>query len=54
MAAPQVLAVNLMTAATILNTLWLFLAGRVSYGEIVFDVAEGLMRPLPLPIDADC
>jgi hypothetical protein len=46
---PQILAVNLMTAATILNTFWLFLAGRVGYGELVFDVAEGLMRPIPLP-----
>ena len=50
---PQILAVNLMTAATLLNTFWLFLAGQVPYGELVFDVAEGLMRPIPLPTNSD-
>ncbi len=46
---PQILFANLMAAACILNALWLHLCGRLSYGELCFDIADGLMRPLPLP-----
>ena len=45
---PQILFANLTAAATILNSLWLHLCGALHYGEICFDVADGLMRPLPL------
>jgi hypothetical protein len=45
---PQILFANLTAATAILNTLWLHLCGALHYGEICFDVAEGLMRPLPL------
>jgi len=47
---PQILFANLLAASAILNTLWLQLCGALHYGEICFDVAEGLMRPLPLPV----
>jgi molybdopterin/thiamine biosynthesis adenylyltransferase len=47
---PQILFANLMAASAILNTLWLHLCEALHYGEICFDVAEGLMRPLPLPV----
>jgi len=43
---PQILFVNLTVAAAILNTLLLHLSGALSYGEVAFDVAEGLMRPI--------
>ncbi len=46
---PQLLLANLQTAAAILNTLWLYLCNASHYSELAFDIAEGLMRPLPLP-----
>ena len=48
---PQNLFANLMAAACILNSLWLYLCGEgaLHYSEIVFDIAKGLMRPLPRP-----
>lgn len=48
---PQNLFANLMAACTILNSLWLYLCGHgaLHYSEIVFDIAKGLMRPLPRP-----
>jgi hypothetical protein len=45
---PQILFTNLMTASAILNTLWLHLCGELFYAELVFDLAAGVMRPLPL------
>jgi hypothetical protein len=45
---PQILFANLLTASTILNTLWLHLCGELFYAELVFDLAAGVMRPLPL------
>ena len=44
-AVPQVLFANLAVASAILNTLWLYLCGALHYGELGFDIAEGLMRP---------
>jgi hypothetical protein len=44
---PQILFANLMAAACILNALWLHVCGRLHYGELCFDIADGLMRPLP-------
>jgi molybdopterin/thiamine biosynthesis adenylyltransferase len=46
---PQILPANLMTAAALLNALWLYLCGALHYSELCFDIADGLMRPLPLP-----
>lgn len=46
---PQILPANLMVASNMLNTLWLHLCDAIHYRETVFDIAEGLMRPLPLP-----
>jgi len=46
---PQILFANLMVASAMLNTLWLHLCGATHYGEIAFDLADGLMRPVPLP-----
>jgi len=43
---PQILFTNLMVAACILDTLWLHLCGALHYGELAFDIAEGLMRPV--------
>lgn len=45
---PQILFANLMVAACLLNTLWLHLCGATHYREVVFDLADGLMRPIPL------
>jgi len=46
---PQLLLTNLMTASALLNALWLYLSGALHYSELAFDVADGLMRPLPFP-----
>jgi len=43
---PQILFANLTVAAAMLNTLWLHLCGALHYGELSFDIAEGLMRPV--------
>jgi len=45
---PQILFANLMVASAMLNTLWLHLCGATHYGEIAFDLADGLMRPVSL------
>lgn len=42
---PQILFSNLAVASAMLNTLLLYLSGRLHYGELSFDIAEGLMRP---------
>lgn len=47
---PQVLFANLTVASCILNTLWLYLCGALKYPELAFDIAQGLMRPVPLPM----
>jgi hypothetical protein len=47
---PQVLFTNLAVASAMLNTLWLHVCGALHYSELAPDVAEGLMRPLPLPV----
>ena len=46
---PQLLLTNLATASAILNAMVLYLSGALHYSELAFDVADGLMRPLPLP-----
>ncbi len=46
MSVPQILFANLMVATAMLNTLWLHLCGELHYGELSFDIADGLMRPV--------
>lgn len=43
---PQVLFANLAVASALLNTLWLHLCDRLHYGELGFDIADALMRPV--------
>jgi hypothetical protein len=45
---PQILFVNLTVAAAILNALWLYFCDALPYDEVVFDIAEGRMRPIKL------
>lgn len=45
---PQILFTNLTVASAMLNTLFLELSGTRQYEELVFDIAEGLMRPIQL------
>jgi len=47
--APQILPANLQTASALLNTFWLTLCGAINYSELVFDIADAVMGPLPLP-----
>ncbi len=43
---PQVLFANLAVAGAMLNALWLHLGGDLHYGEVCFDIADALMRPV--------
>ena len=45
---PQILFANLAVASAMLNTLWLHLCGELHYGELAFDIADGLSRPVVL------
>lgn len=47
---PQIAFTNLMVAASMLDTFWLYLCGVLHYPELAFDIAEGLMRPIELPL----
>ena len=49
LSVPQILFANLTAAAAILNTFWLYVGGGLHYSEIAFDIADGIMRPAPLP-----
>ena len=42
---PQILFTNMMVATCLLDSLWLHLCGALHYGELAFDIADGLMRP---------
>ncbi|MEM1294310.1 MAG: ThiF family adenylyltransferase [Verrucomicrobiota bacterium] len=46
---PQILFANLAVASAMLNTFFLHVCGSTHYSEVSFDIAEGLMRPIPLP-----
>ena len=46
---PQLLFANLATASAMLNALLLYLSGVLHYSECCFDIADGLMRPVPIP-----
>ena len=50
---PQVLFANVMAASSILNALWLHLCEALHYGELMFDIAEGQMRPLEIGVPSD-
>jgi hypothetical protein len=43
---PQILFANLAVASAMLNTLWLYLCNALHYGELAFDIADGVMRPV--------
>jgi hypothetical protein len=46
---PQILFANLAVASAMLNALFLYLSSALHYGELSFDIADGLMRPtMPL------
>jgi hypothetical protein len=47
---PQLLVTNAQTATAMLATFWLHISGALRYSEIGFDVAEGLMRGVTLPV----
>ena len=47
---PQILFANLTVAAAILNSFWLHCCNALPYPELVFDIAEGLMRPVDYPV----
>ena len=49
----KILFTNLAVASNILNTLWLYLCGGLHYGELAFDIADGLMRPT-MPLAQPC
>ena len=46
---PQILFANMTVATCLLNTLLLQLSGALHYSELAFDIADGLMRPTPIP-----
>lgn len=47
---PQILFANLATASAMLNTFLLHVCESLDYQEVCFDIAEGMMRPLQLPL----
>ncbi len=51
---PQILFANLAAASAILNSLWLYLCGMLHYSELAFDIAEGVMQPVPIPAPRIC
>jgi hypothetical protein len=46
---PQNLLANLAAASAILNALWIYLCDQLHYSEVAFDIADAVMRPIPLP-----
>jgi hypothetical protein len=46
---PQLLFTNLATASAMLNAFLLQTCGALEHHEVCFDVADALMRPVPLP-----
>ncbi len=50
LSTPQILFANLATASTMLNAFLLYVCDCLDYQEICFDIAEGVMRPLQLPV----
>lgn len=52
LSVPQLLFTNLATASALLNAFFLYACRDLPYPELCFDIAEGLMRPVPLPWSA--
>lgn len=50
---PQILFTNLAAASAMLNAFFLVACRALDYPEVCFDIAEGRMRPLPLPWPRD-
>ena len=46
---PQILFANMAVASSMMNALWLYSCGVLHYSELAFDVADGVMQPLPYP-----
>ena len=46
---PQILFANLAAASAMLNAFWLYCCDALHYSELAFDIADGIMRPMPLP-----
>jgi len=47
---PQILFANLAAASAMLNTFLLHVCESLDYQEVCFDIAEGTMRPMQLPV----
>lgn len=45
---PQIVFTNLATASAVLNAFYLHVSGALHYGELSFDIADGVMSPSPL------
>jgi molybdopterin/thiamine biosynthesis adenylyltransferase len=45
----QIIITNIAAASALLNAFWLHLCGALHYAELCLDIADGLMRPLPIP-----
>jgi hypothetical protein len=54
LSVPQILFTNLAVAGALLNALWLHLSGALHYGEVAFDIADALMRPVTLLGSVPC
>jgi hypothetical protein len=46
---PQILFTNMLVATSILGTFWLHFCDALHYSEVAFDLADALMRPVPIP-----
>ena len=46
---PQILFTNLLVATSILGSFWLHLCDELHYSEVAFDLADAVMRPVPIP-----
>ena len=46
---PQILFTNLLVATSILGSFWLHLCDKLHYSEVAFDLADAVMRPVPIP-----
>jgi len=49
---PQLLFTNMLVATSMPGSLWLHLCGSLHYSEVAFDLADAVMRPVPLPAPA--
>lgn len=52
LSVPQILFANLAAASAMLNAFYLEACGALEYAEVAFDIREGLMRPVRLPVPA--